>query len=98
MTFEGYPLNFLVASTIFLTLKCKNVSTYAISWAFSEWKIRVGMPGAFVLIRESLRIKSCRIGIVIRVVMEAINWYDDPHARWQLHIGVRYLVLVLASS
>lgn len=72
--------------------------TYAISWPFSKRKICVGLPRAFILLRESLGIESCRIGIVIRVVVEAVNRYDDPHAGRQLHIAVRYLILVLAFS
>lgn len=74
------------------------IGTYAISWPFSKRKIRVGVPRAFVLFRKSLRLESCRIGIVFRIVMETINRYDDPHAGWQLDIAVWYLIVVLASS
>lgn len=96
MFLPKFLLNFLVANIVsFLSAK---VNTYAISWPFSEWKICVRVSCAFILLRESLGIKSCRIGIVIWVMMETINWYDDSQASRQFHIAVRYPVLVFASS
>lgn len=68
------------------------------SRSFSKRHIRVRMPRAFIFLREPLGIEFSWIGIVIRIMMKAINWYDHPHAGWQLHFAVWYLVLKRALA
>ena len=53
--------------------------TNAVSWTNSKWNISVWIYFATIFNTETFRIELLRIWKVLRITMEAPNWYEKAH-------------------